>query len=939
MKSILSYLFMFNAECAILLIMFNHKKIKQIKTQDVLFTLFALSSSIWSFGFAMLVNQTDTDTAHFWRCFAVFGTVMYIISAEYLVCKMSGLKGRIATFFNMIALLGIPVYILSINKNQTKYMSSNFGMTYQFKPGLISNIYSGYFILIAANIIIIIIYMMRFSKLERKKTFAKHFLLVTTLIMLGTVLDMVFPVLGFPALPGSNVTQFWGILIVRYALYVRDKNEVNVANMSEYIYYSFGDPIFVFDDKNRLKIANESANEFLKNDGVTEDIKDKRLVDFFDIKKEKLVFIGKSHINFDCTTKGKNTQCNISASRIDDRYNDVIGYIVVVKDVSEKQKYIEELKLAREEADASNQAKSSFLANMSHEIRTPMNAIIGFSEIILKKDLSRNELIDYVRNIKDSSYGLLAIINDVLDISKIESGKLQLVLSEYNTIDLVVNTIKQIKPLAEKKNLEFSVYVDSTLPRILYGDGTRAQEILINLLNNAVKYTEKGYVRIEIVYKEKLSDNEILIETRVIDTGKGIKKEDLGKIFNAFEQVNKKLNSGIEGTGLGLSIVNGIVSLMKGTIDVESKFNEGSTFIVRVPQTVVDFTEIGQFKMEDDTQNNYSSDMSSIGDINIESTHVLVVDDNKVNLKVISKTLECYGLMVDVADSGFAAIEKCKEKEYPIVFMDQMMPEMDGITAMQEIRKISKFYTNDGGVKIIVLTANAIKGVKEELIGVGFDEYLKKPIEFDQLEKVLTECIPQKEIVRQIVDNLETIEIEGVDTETGIKNCGGNYDSYLEILKLAVSTGNDYLKKMPKEMKGDLKDFAIDIHGCKGMCLNIAAISCAEEARKLEVAAKKNDLDYIEKNYGIFERKFESLLKEIEGKLQILCENNNRDDLDFDKFCKEIIETALNYDFPTSERLVKLLKERRLSEEELDKVNMIERCVMEIDLESLQNIQ
>lgn len=929
---------MFNAECAILLIMFNHKKIKQIKTQDVLFTLFALSSSIWSFGFAMLVNQTDTDTAHFWRCFAVFGTVMYIISAEYLVCKMSGLKGRIATFFNMIALLGIPVYILSINKNQTKYMSSNFGMTYQFKPGLISNIYSGYFILIAANIIIIIIYMMRFSKLERKKTFAKHFLLVTTLIMLGTVLDMVFPVLGFPALPGSNVTQFWGILIVRYALYVRDKNEVNVANMSEYIYYSFGDPIFVFDDKNRLKIANESANEFLKNDGVTEDIKDKRLVDFFDIKKEKLVFIGKSHINFDCTTKGKNTQCNISASRIDDRYNDVIGYIVVVKDVSEKQKYIEELKLAREEADASNQAKSSFLANMSHEIRTPMNAIIGFSEIILKKDLSRNELIDYVRNIKDSSYGLLAIINDVLDISKIESGKLQLVLSEYNTIDLVVNTIKQIKPLAEKKNLEFSVYVDSTLPRILYGDGTRAQEILINLLNNAVKYTEKGYVRIEILYKEKLSDNEILIETRVIDTGKGIKQDDIGKIFNAFEQVNKKLNSGIEGTGLGLSIVKGIVSLMRGTIDVESKFNEGSTFIVRVPQTVVDFTEIGQFKMEDELKN-CSSEMSSIGDINIENTCVLVVDDNKVNLKVISKTLECYGVMVDVADSGFSAIEKCKEKEYPIVFMDQMMPEMDGITAMKEIRKISKFYSKNGDVKIIVLTANAIKGVKEELIGFGFDEYLKKPIEFEQLEKVLTECIPQKEIVRQIVDNVETIAIEGVDTETGIKNCGGNLDSYMEILKLAVSTGNDYLKKMPKEMNGDLKDFAIDIHGCKGMCLNIAATSCAEEARKLEAAAKKNDLDYIEKNYGIFERKFESLLKEIEGKLQILCENNNRDDLDFDKLCKEIIETALNYDFPTSERLVKLLKERRLSEEELDKVNMIERCVMEIDLESLQNIQ
>ena len=938
MKSILSYLFMFNAECAILLIMFNHKKFKHIKAQDVLFTMFAFSSSIWSFGFAMLVNQTNTDTAHFWRCFAVFGTVMYIISAEYLVCKMSGLKGRIATFFNTVALLGIPVYILSINKNQTKYINSKFGMTYQFKPGLISNIYSGYFILIAANIIIIIIYMMRFSKLERKKTFAKHFLLVTTLIMLGTVLDMVFPVLGFPALPGSNVTQFWGILIVRYALFVRDKNEVNVANMSEYIYYSFGDPIFVFDDKNRLKIANESANEFLKNDGIIEDIKDKKLVDFFDIKKENLVFIGKSHINFDCTSKGKNTPCNISASRIDDRYNDVIGYIVVVKDVSERQKYIEELKLAREEADASNQAKSSFLANMSHEIRTPMNAIIGFSEIILKKELPQEELIDYVENIKNSSYGLLAIINDVLDISKIESGKLQLVKSNFNSEDLVLNTIRQIQPFAEKKGLKFIVDVDSSLPSVMYGDETRIGEVLINLLNNAVKYTEKGSVRLEIRNNGKIAEDEIEVETRVIDTGKGIKQEDISKIFNAFEQVNMKLNSGIEGTGLGLSIVNGYVKLMNGTIDVESKFNEGSTFIVRVPQKIIEETPIGTFEVDA-----HIDEKSSIGDIKIEDTCVLVVDDNKVNLKVISKTLECYGLSVDIADSGIRAINMCKEKEYPIVFMDQMMPEMDGVVAMQHIRMISDFYSKGGKAKIVALTANAIKGVREELVGLGFDEYLKKPMEFDQLEKVLSRFIPESQISVEKNNNMETLAIFGVDTTRGIKNCGGDMEAYLEVLKITVSSGNDYLKVMPRKMTDDLEDFLIDIHGCKGMCQNIGAFECGEDAKKLEKAAKEKDYEYIKSNYAIFERKFERLLNEIDRKLQkdtVVGERRtNVNGIDFDKSCKEIINAALNYDFPTAERLVKMLKETELSPRELEKVSMIEGYVNEIDLESLQNIQ
>ncbi len=385
-------------------------------------------------------------------------------------------------------------------------------------------------------------------------------------------------------------------------------------------------------------------------------------------------------------------------------------------------------------AIATSESKAKFLANMSHEIRTPINTIIGMNEMILRE--SENETIEeYSHNIQSASHMLLGLINDVLDFSKIEAGKLQIVENNYKLADMLNDVVLGIKMRAEQKGLKLELDIDETMPTVLKGDEIRIKQILNNLLSNAIKYTEKGSITFSA--KSVRVEEEFLLLLSVKDTGIGIKKEDLEKLFDSFQRLELTKNRYIEGTGLGLNITQLLVNLMNGTIDVQSEYGNGSCFTVKIPQQIVDRVAMGSIEQKHKTDES-DKPLKEKG-LNIPDAKILVVDDTKMNLFVIKELLKRTGAQVDMAGGGNECLEMTKAKKYDVILMDHMMPEPDGVQTLHLIREDDSNMNKD--IPIIVLTANAIVGMKEQYLEEGFADYLSKPVEAEKLEEMLAKFL------------------------------------------------------------------------------------------------------------------------------------------------------------------------------------------------------
>lgn len=711
-------------------------------TENRIFLAFCISSAVWSFAFWGVFIQTVPDNAYAWRAVGMIGTFAYLITAQLLVCYLSGIPKGYRYYFNGFSFLGVIIYFFVIQKDQVTYYPSNIGMTYSFNPGLWNNLYTGYSVIIAVNILFVIFYMLRHATTQRLKELAKKLLLVEAIIAFGMVLDTIFPLIGLDAIPGSSIVQFVGLAVMYNAIIFVSHSRINISNMSEFIYYSLTVPVLVYDANYKLQILNDTAYSFLGVDKQNLDITGIEPL-FTPAQKDIFNFEQKSQ-DVDAVCCNNQLYCSLSVNKIYDDYKDIIGYIIIVNDLSERMKTMKKLEAAMEEAEYANKAKSTFLANMSHEIRTPMNAIVGFSELVLKDDIN-DEVRRYVEDIKRSSHNLLTIINDILDISKIESGKMELVLDSYSTVDFLTDISLIISQQAEKKGLTFNMKVDTNIPKILYGDRIRLRSVIVNILNNAVKYTKEGSVSLALSIV-KQTDEYVTLEFKITDTGIGIKAEDIKNLFASFERLDQKINYGIEGSGLGLAISNGYVELMGGNIAVNSTYQRGSTFTVTLDQKIINAEPIEN----DYNRENPLNNKSGISDMKISGLTALVTDDNIINLRVAQGILKHYGLIVDTALSGKESLELCKQKNYDLIFMDRMMPEMDGVEAMKHIREINSHYALGGECKIIVLTADAIKGTREFLMGEGFDEYLGKPIVFPQLERLFLRYVSAEKIRYEI---------------------------------------------------------------------------------------------------------------------------------------------------------------------------------------------
>lgn len=404
---------------------------------------------------------------------------------------------------------------------------------------------------------------------------------------------------------------------------------------------------------------------------------------------------------------------------------------------------IEMLRLEKERADEANAAKSKFLSNVSHEIRTPMNAIVGLTEVLLRKEWPSEEK-GYLLNIHNSGNALLNLINDLLDFSKIEAGKFEIVEDTYDMEQLLRDIHILGKVRIGNRKIDLKMNIDPQLPKQLWGDGLRVRQVIINILNNAIKYTEKGVITLTVKIVET-EEERVKIYISVRDTGQGIRQEELSKLFDAFTQVDIKKNQGKESTGLGLTISSQLVELMGGRLDVVSEYEKGSDFFFTIWQGIRTTEKMGDFhatsnQAEDVDKKVYKSEYTA------PNAQVLVVEDNEINQIVLQAMLEPLKFQLDFADNGKEALEKIKQKKYHVILMDHYMPVMDGVETTITIRNMEDEYYRK--IPIIALTADAVEGTKEQFFEIGMNDFLTKPVDMKKICKTLQKWIPSEYIVK-----------------------------------------------------------------------------------------------------------------------------------------------------------------------------------------------
>lgn len=565
------------------------------------------------------------------------------------------------------------------------------------------------------------------------------------------------------------------------------------------------------------------------------------------------------------------------ARRIMDRNGILQGYALLVLDMTDTHNYIDQIAQMRTQAEEANVAKSAFLANMSHEIRTPMNAIVGLSEIIMEE--SRGTTIySNARDVRSSARNLLELINDILDLSKVEAGKMELILTNYDIRTVVGEVVGMMDMAASKKGILLQCIYDQTIPCHYYGDQGRIKQVLINLLNNAVKFTQKGYVKITVGGSPGPADNQEQLVFIIEDTGCGIRKEDQQRIFDNFTQVDARRNRSVEGTGLGLSITKHIVALMGGSIEMESVYNEGTTFTVTIPQTVVNRQPIGEAPESVPSEKEAELFVT-------EGYSVLIVDDNAVNRKVAQGFLKSYCFELTEAASGSEAIELVKRNRYDIIFMDHMMPEMDGIEAVDIIRRDCG--ENGTAPVIIALTANAMAGVREKFLNSGFQDFITKPLDRHMLNEVLMRWIPserrfkpQGEQERREM-NPESIHIKGIDLDAAMRYHSGSAMDYRELLELYCIEGKRKKDLLQEHFRSrDYERYGIEAHGLKSASANIGAIRLSEMAKNHEEAAAKRDEAYLVEEFPQLLDAYEKQMENIRTFLNRQQEESRKSDLE-----------------------------------------------------------
>lgn len=627
---------------------------------------------------------------------------------------------------------------------------------------------------------------------------------------------------------------FMSIAVVKYGLFDPVKNAKN------YIIDNLKEAVIVTDADHRFLFLNSMADKIItsinKEQGYSTDDKIYAFIqgsqDFFDWKDR--------HYQVEETVLKDNEL--------------IQGYMMTIVDVTkiiEQNHLMKRLVLQTEDA---NRAKTNFVSNMSHEIRTPMNSIVGITEILLRSRHSPKEQ-EYLLNIQSSGRVLLTIINDVLDCSKMEAGKMQLFDEPYDTCSLFHDLRISMENRIGHSGLELIYDIDQDIPCKLKGDMGRIRQVIINLVNNAIKYTEKGSVRFSVHVRQKNTDK-VMLYYEVADTGIGIRKEDQKILFDAFQRVEMDRNRYVEGTGLGLTISQNLVNMMGGVIEVESEYGKGSRFFFTIEQTIIDPTPVSAV--------NYNGQKDNVTEKEAEclfiapEAHILLVDDNELNLVVAKELLKPLRMQIDTAENGLQAVKMVRGSQYDLVLMDHMMPVMDGIEASKAIRALPEDKYQK--LPIIALTANAMVDARKEFLNAGMNGFVAKPIDFARicnqlklwLPKDLVRDVPKEEAKKLLADDLSDREIQpedpqmGFSFEEGVNHCGSKA-ALMKTIRIFYRTIDSKANKIEQCLKeGLISDYVIEVHALKSSALLIGAVPLSEAAKELEDYGKQGKTEVLE---------------------------------------------------------------------------------------------
>ncbi len=607
-----------------------------------------------------------------------------------------------------------------------------------------------------------------------------------------------------------------------------------------------------------------------------------------------------------------------------------------------------ELEKELEVAQRASEAKSSFLSNMSHEIRTPINAVLGLDEMIIRES-GEEQIREYASSIKSAGASLLGIVNDILDFSKIEAGKMDILPVTYHLSSVINDLINMVEVKASEKGLELITNIDETLPTKLIGDEIRIKQCVTNILSNAVKYTEKGSVTLNVSYRKE-DDNTIILKFQVIDTGIGIKQEDLSKLYSPFERIEEIRNRSIEGTGLGMSIVKKLLALMDSKLVVTSEYGKGSDFSFEVKQEVESWEELGDFKEKYKaflkSQTRYHASFTA------PEADILVVDDTAVNLTVVKGLLKKTLINVDTAESGMETIEKVKQKKYDIIFIDHRMPEMDGLQTLEAMKKLDDNLCKDA--ICIALTANAGAGARDEYLSAGFDDYLSKPVDGLLLEDMIKEYLPKEKVQEAENDEMpenseETAEsgeipdedvlnsLEGIDLSEAIRNCGSSelLKKVVEEFRISIDSRADNIQQTAES--GDIRNYTVAVHALKSSARLIGAMELSKLAAYLEQCGNDDNRKEIEEKTGellALYRSYNEKLAAIDDKAS----DSDLPEIDADELknafsdMRELIDA---YDFDTADGIMQMLSEYRIPEEYKEKYEKVRQLMAAVDRDAL----